>query len=449
MTIVTCTGYGNTGSSAITDYLSEFSNITILGPTIELQLLLEPGGFYELENALISGNQLLADTAIHRFLNLYRDFKKRFPHIITTEVDRLLDVFFKELNIVQWYGGWYGSMQEQPTYLQTLLQTMSAASFYAQLKKTAYLLYEPDTNPWQPTFYPACMQYYGYVTPKIFSNAAKHFWDGFFDLLCNANMQSDYFVVDHLFPPNENTRYNAYIGDIKTIVIDRDPVDLYLGNFFVWGERWIPTNDIDTYIDWYKQTRMHRKKEMVDSNKYLVVNFESMVFEYENISKKIKNFLSLDETTHIDKKKRFDPEKSIINTFFEKRFDCASGLNISANIERIKLELGEYCFDFSRYCKTVTVSPQKIYKPIAEIRYLSDNILTTGKPKFSLIPSTLLLQVKQNVKRYLKKACYDLRECRYTNLIFRIFYFPFYLIFQMFMVVPNSMLLLMQILNKL
>lgn len=449
MKIITCAGYGGTGSSAVTDYLSEFSNITVLGPTVELQLLSEPGGFYELENALTSGNQLLVDTAIHRFLNLYRDFKRRFPHIINTDVDKLLDIFFKELNIVKWYGGWYGSMQERQTYLQTLLQTMSEASFYAQIKKIKYLLYEPDTTPWQPTFYPGRVQYYGYVTSKIFSDAAKHFWDGFCNLLCNANMQSDYFMIDHLFPPNENTRYSAYISDVKTIVIDRDPVDLYLGNFLVWGERWIPTNDIDTYIDWYKQTRMHRKKEMVDSNKYLFVNFESMVFEYENTSKKIKDFLSLDEITHTNKKKKFVPSQSIVNTFLEKRFDYASVFNVSAAIEKIKLELGEYCFDFSRYCDTMSVSTRKIYKPISEIRYSSDNILITGKPKVSLILSTLFLHVKQNIKQYLKTAYYDLRECRHINLILRIFCFPLYFIFQVFMIVPNSILLLLQVLNKL
>ena len=55
MKIITCTGYGNSGSSAATDFFSEFSNVQLVPHDFECTFIHEADGLYDLEKAIEEG----------------------------------------------------------------------------------------------------------------------------------------------------------------------------------------------------------------------------------------------------------------------------------------------------------------------------------------------------------------------------------------------------------
>lgn len=434
LTIITCAGYGSSGSSAITDYISEFSCVKSLGASVEFQLISEPGGIYDLEHALSSGNSLLADMGISRFINLYHDFTKRFPDLFTN-ADRLLKEYFADLGVVEWRGGWYGSFRPPKSRNEKTLEIMSEVYFKKLIKNKTYDAYEPESCPWLPSFYPYANQYYAFVPHEKFSLATKKFLGIFFTILANT---SEFLMVDHLFPPATNSSYNSYVDNVKTICVDKNPIDLYLLNYIVRGERWIPSNDVDTFIKWYRASRLHRKTEQIaDANNFLLINFEDMVYRYESTSQKINSFVGLKETAHDRKFNFFTPDKSRQNTYVESRFVLTDKLK--KDVDKIKTELDEYCYDFDSFYTENDVAnsdKKEIIMPIYEIRKVSDAILIDKTPLFSLFFDTVKKDISNRIKIYFG-PCIDLYKKRKKITVKNIIgggaiivTFPFFFMFQ-------------------
>lgn len=432
--IITCAGYGSTGSSAITDYISEFSCVKSLGAGVEFQLISEPGGIYDLNHALTSGNGLLADMGISKFIHLYHNFVIRFPNLFYG-ADKLLKDYFADLEVVEWRGGWYGSFRQPMSRNDVALEIMSEVYFEKLMKNKTYDAYEPESTPWKPSFYPYANQYYTFVSHEKFCSATKKFLNNFFARLANT---FEFLMIDHLFPPTTNSFYNAYVDNVKTICVDRNPIDLYLFNYIVWGERWIPSDDVNSFIKWYKASRQHRKTDQIsNNNNFLFINFEDMIYRYEYTSQKINEFVGLTEASHDKKFNFFDPNKSRKNTFAENKFVLTDKLK--KDVDKIKYELPEYCYDFEYFSTENDVSnseKKEIVMPISEIRRLSDSILINKTPLFSLFFDTVKKDIYKRIKIYLI-PCIDLYKKRKKVTIKNIYRvgvvvitFPFYFMFQ-------------------
>ena len=74
--VLTCTGYGGTGSSAATNILEEFSSVFSFGNKFECTLIHEADGIRDLEKALDEGHRLKVDLACKRFLDLMKNLSK-------------------------------------------------------------------------------------------------------------------------------------------------------------------------------------------------------------------------------------------------------------------------------------------------------------------------------------------------------------------------------------
>ena len=123
--------------------------------------------------------------------------------------------------------------------------------------------------------------------------------------------------------------------------MDRDPRDLYLLNEIFWHEAWIPTKNIELYVEWFKLLREHQKIEIPyeNKNKILRIKFEDMIFNYDATLRKILNFLEISEKEHNEKKKFFNPEVSIKNTQLFKKYK-----EYKNEIEIIEEKLKEFCY---------------------------------------------------------------------------------------------------------
>ena len=142
-------------------------------------------------------------------------------------------------------------------------------------------------------------------------------------------------------PATNIKRYFNYVDNLKVILVDRDPRDLYLLNKNHWkgASNICNTDNINEYIGWYKALRIHRKKEDLINNNIIIISFEELVYEYDDTLQKLCIFLNIDLKSHALRKKYFNPEISKNNTKL-----WLKPHNYESEIKIIEKELSEFCY---------------------------------------------------------------------------------------------------------
>ena len=102
-------------------------------------------------------------------------------------------------------------------------------------------------------------------------------------------------------------------------------------------------NNVEDFCKWFEYTRAHRKTEQFDDERVCFIQFEDMVYKYDDITKKIANWLGLELKAQTKKGQYFDPSRSVRNTCTWKKVKCDP-----AEIEYIENKLGEYLYNFPK-----------------------------------------------------------------------------------------------------
>ena len=133
------------------------------------------------------------------------------------------------------------------------------------------------------------------------------------------------------------------------VIIDKDPRDLYILAKKALGirGRFIPTDSVDSFIDYYKAIMTYSAKTNEMSPNILHIHFEDLIYDTDHSIARIKSFLRI--SGDMDKKTEFYPEKSINNTQLFRRYP-----EYGRDIERIEQELACWLYDFSRFDMTPT-----------------------------------------------------------------------------------------------
>ena len=101
----------------------------------------------------------------------------------------------------------------------------------------------------------------------------------------------------------------------------------------------MPTNRVEDYIKYYRAIRENQPyKEK--NNRVLAIQFEDMIYHYDETTEKIRDFLKLGDNPA--PKSIFDPAISMPNTQVWKRYP-----QFAKDIKRIEEELPEYLFDYT------------------------------------------------------------------------------------------------------
>lgn len=135
--------------------------------------------------------------------------------------------------------------------------------------------------------------------------------------------------------------HSKFVGDIKQIVVYRDPRDQFMDNwqysFFLYSS----LKEYGAYPQIYNP--LHLKKRLDLYKQYhpdrIFISFESLVNDYENSVDKICNFLGIDKSHHINKFRHFRPEVSRKNIGIYKYFYDQSIM------EEIYKNFKEYCYE--------------------------------------------------------------------------------------------------------
>ena len=148
-------------------------------------------------------------------------------------------------------------------------------------------------------------------------------------------------ILDQPFAGNNPQACFKFYEDPYAIVVDRDPRDNFIfGNTKLIGTTHLmPIQPVQDFVKYYRALRDNQPyKEKND--RILRVQFEDMVYHYEETTKKIRDFLNFPENPN--PKSIFDPVMSMSNTQLWKRFP-----QFAKDIEYIEKELSEYLFDYT------------------------------------------------------------------------------------------------------
>ena len=321
--IITCTGYGFTGSSAATNIIEEFENVKSLDAGFECTFLHEPDGIRDLETAFKEGHRLKVDMAVKRFLRLVNILNSRveFQKYFNGKFEKHSIDYINSICTTQWKGNWHRGSDTIKFSKQDLLY---------------YNLYEPDT--WHPTYQMRNKSFYAFFDDSFYAKTQDYIKKLFLEVAIHTDAKR--VLIDQFFSAYNISAYLKYAPQTKVVIVDRDPRDLYVLNKSSWGEPYIPTDDVNTFISWYRGTRFSQKVE-AENNNVLLLHFEELIFDYENSLWKLKNFLDLRDGEHIKKGLCFNPKKSAKNTYKFKNYP-----QWKDDILKIEKELSDYCYDF-------------------------------------------------------------------------------------------------------
>jgi len=332
ITTVTTTGYGGTGSSVITDLLSEFNGVTSLGST-EYWFCQKPHGLSDLEFKLNDGrHRSYVAIAIENFTKVMSEDKellnllgKQHLEIILEDfISSLIDVHFRkkmsfeELGYVR--GTYYYNIK--PKFFQIISKVLGNIDeercYRVPEKHRRYSRFD------RIRFYKSART----LTRNIFTE--------------NIDDSIKIVAVDQLVPVNNIDRYIPFFDNLVTYVIDRDPRDLFLLNKLRWkGANYLcNTDDVVEFVDWFRATREDVNRSL-DKKTYFY-NFEDFVYNYDRTVKEVVSNLNLSNLDHVYKKKIFDPEKSKQNTLLYQRSEA---LAYSTDLKLIEEKLTSYLWN--------------------------------------------------------------------------------------------------------
>lgn len=331
---ISVAGYGSTGSSAVVNLLEELENCHVVEG--EFRFIQDPDGLEDLcSNLTNSWGWVRSDAFIRRFIK-YTDLIGRSPHYFQfgEKLDNLFnnkffeyrDKFLKNIIDTTWNGYWFYHDYHERNALETFIEKVKRYSKRFGVSKQKIRRITKKSDMYFVRHDVDCYRY------------AREFIDNLFSELVVSDTNKK-VVLDQLILPYNRNKFEMLFENLKQIVVDRDPRDVYLDakNYNAYPI----TNDINTFISFYESS--HLKENLKLDKNTLLIKFEDLIFNYESEKSKIFKFLNLRDSEHVNPKSRFIPEWSINNT--QTWLKPENNMYLK-DIEVIESKLKEWCYDF-------------------------------------------------------------------------------------------------------
>lgn len=334
--IVIPTGYMGSGSSAITDLISEIDGYDADHGTFEYVFLHCPNGVFDLEDKLLIGNNALrSDEALRVFRKTMKQlYDKKYwwvGHYNINMCPEFMDFTDEYISsLIQYYPSFYWYYQENADMkmiIKLIVRRIVATITFNKIRLPKPLLYNHMVV--------------SYVSPKEFYEKTRKYLS---KLWIELGIEKRNLVLDQLLLPFNMYRANNYFGEDEMIafVVDRDPRDMFIINKYIWAKSGAtvpyPT-DVDEFCKCYRRLR---QMELPATHLGIYrLHFEDLVYHYEKTTIKIYAALGVDERAHKKRFTQFNPDSSIENT---QLFLAKKEFNEEARV--IASELSEYLYDF-------------------------------------------------------------------------------------------------------
>ena len=305
-------GYCGTGSSVIYHLLSEYDGIESgdLGD-YEHVLMYTHNGVFDLEDHMLRNN------GWHNFDAAIMAFRE--------EMMRLNDNDFK------WFGGFkarYGNQFETilNEYINNLTQytlhgywsyDMKGYKFDSvQFAKDMVRKAQGKERPNPGIVIDRAKDndiYYSFLSEEEFYKYSSEFVNKYLKMMYG---DAEKINVNQFLVPHNLFRIGNYFGNnLKSVIVDRDPRDLYIITKYVWPTKGIRTRfpmNVDDFCTFYEG--MRKTVRPYDPNLVITMQFEDFVYKYDETVAKVEEFFGLDLKDHVRPKTHLNPAVSIANT---------------------------------------------------------------------------------------------------------------------------------------
>ena len=262
--LITIDGSGASGSSAVTDFLAEFLSCTVLGGVdarenpergienqYEVDFFRDVNGLQELEKICYSNNKRIKCNAINNYL-------------------RLIATYYKKNHAI--YNDFFLSATKK--FILDIVDFVN--------------IYKDGTKEYYPK--------------ELTVSAYRTIANNYIHRVLESIPSKDNLVLDAAMSINEpNIKLlTDYWGNFKLIYVWRDPRDIYVTGRNLDDCDWIP-KDPEIFVKWYLRDcpKYIEKKD----NSLLTIRFEDFVFNYENVTKQIVDFIgTIKSEEHIYRK---------------------------------------------------------------------------------------------------------------------------------------------------
>lgn len=328
-------GYSFTGKSAYNNLIAEFEGFHTHAFDFEFDLLRTKDGIIDLYIALIQNwSPIRSSEAIRNFKQIiiaYAGNKSFYDKL--TKVGRHYDYSFPGFSQISqkyiddlinatWKGQWPFAFERSSLFKILLCKILQKVGFKRIFEEDVFL-----SSP----------------SKEFFINRTKKYLK---EILTSNILENTKFVVmNNVFEPFNPSLSMQFFDNVKAIVIDRDPRDIYLAALdytnIDGSKGWKATTgkNVDDFIQRFKAYRMHVIVNE-DSN-ILRLTFEDLVLNYEETLLRLFNFLEEDKSIHKYPKRYFDPEISKKGIRMWKNVDG----QLKKDIEYIYQNLKEYCLN--------------------------------------------------------------------------------------------------------
>lgn len=333
MRFISCAGYYGTGSSAVTDLISEYEGVFNFSKE-EFRFLQDPDGVSELEYNLIENhNRHNSGHALKRYRKLVdfycgNIFGKKFEKYFHGNWKKYSYEYIDALTDFSFHGYWMYDFYDRGKFYHFRKRFLNKI-----LSKTIWRKMPDRQLNNMKNEVTLC----GAPTEQHFLDVTRKYIENLFGSVCGS---TDIIMVDQIVPPSNIKRFLRYFNDLKVIIVDRDPRDLWVLERYVWKDGVIPHEDVETFCKWFKYTRNHRKHEDVNNEKVMLVKFEDLIFHYDETVGMIERFAGLKTEDHREKQLKFEPLKSVMNT----QVWCRVKAVPQKEIDYIEKELEEYLY---------------------------------------------------------------------------------------------------------
>ena len=183
--------------------------------------------------------------------------------------------------------------------------------------------------------------YFSAVDRNNFYDAVRKYMESLIKVVAK-DTECKNIILDQAVPAQFPMKAFDYFDNAKVIVVDRDPRDIYCDlvelNKLV-GRDIAMTHDTSKFVEWHKK---YRENNHVKNDKILRIQFEDLVFYYEDTVSKISEFVGDSSMIQTDKYKYFSPDVSRKNVGKYMTFPHQDEIRV------LEKELAEYLYPLEK-----------------------------------------------------------------------------------------------------
>lgn len=334
---ITCTGFGGTGSSVISDLMQEFDNVKSCGSDFEMSIAFDIGGISDLQHYLVDDfERNKVSEGIFMFKKYIRAITSEYTHYLGEDFCTIMSSYLNNLILFEWSGE--NRMQH---FRYGRYERFLYYSFPFKIQNIIRKYFLNDDSYEHTGWFKKKLPMQVTASPDIFFIETRKMFETILDLL-DKEYKYEYLCFDQLIPAYNFKRYLNYFPNMKLIIVDRDPRDLFLLNELYWHEAWIPSQNVALFTKWFKEIRRDLEENIrLNKNNVLYIKLEDAIYKYDETISRILSFVGISKDSHISPLTHFVPEKSKRNTCLWKKSDRKRN-----EILEIEKELDKFCYKY-------------------------------------------------------------------------------------------------------